>query len=166
MKYIVLILSFFLASCGYQIAGRGGWIPSEIKTIAIPVFKNNTMEPVVEEYLSTAIIREIIRDRRVEVVDLSMADLVLFGTVTAYREVPLSFDPYQNVREYRITVTTHLKLLHKGNNQVLWERDVTGNSEYGVSGDVMATRVAKFQALQEIAKNISEEVTDRALWGW
>lgn len=160
------ICFLLLTGCGYQIAGRGGHIQSEIQTIAIPVFKNDTMEPIVEEELTPAVIREFIKDSRVEVVDRSRSDLVLLGSVTSYKETPLAFDRNQNALEYRITVTAHLKLLHQRNDQVLWERDVTENAEYGVSSDVMATRTAKLLALQEIGKNIAENATDRVLWEW
>lgn len=163
---LIFILSLYLPACGYQIAGRGGHIQSGPKSIAIPVFENKTMEPIVEEELTPAVIREFIKDSRVEVVDRSQADLVLHGSVISYGESPLSFDQNQNVLEYRITVTTHLRLLQPSTNKILWERDVTESAEYRVSSDVMPTRNSKLIALKEIAQNLSEEVTDRVLWGW
>ncbi len=161
-----VVFFFCLSSCGYHIAGRGGHIPSGIKTIAIPVFENKTMEPIVEEELTPAVIKGFIKDRRIEVTDKSQADFMLHGSVTFYKEFPLSFDQNQNVLEYRITVTTHLRLLQQSTNHILWERDLTTNAEYRVSSDVMSTRTSKFLAIKEIAQNLSEEVTDRVLRGW
>jgi len=162
----ILLLTLSLSACGYQLAGRGGHIPDEIKSVAIPVFENKTMEPVIEEEFTPMIIREFIKDSRIKVVDRTEADLVLGGSVNSYKESPLSFDQNQEVLEYRITVTTHLKITRQKINNIIWEKDIIKSSEYKVSSNVMTTRTSKLLALKEIAKNLSEEVTDRVLWGW
>lgn len=180
-SYLLLLTSFFFAGCGYQIAGRGGHIPEGVRTIAIPVFENKTLEPIVEEELTPVVIREFLRDSRIEVVNRSRAGLVLQGSVTSYKESPLSFDQDQNVLEYRITVITHLVLVRQerdatpnvlpdgssnGLGGILWERDVTESAEYRASSDVMSTRVAKLLALREIARNLAQNAADRVLQGW
>ena len=162
----ILLLTLSLSACGYQLAGRGGHIHDEIKSVAIPVFENKTMEPVIEEEFTPMIIREFIKDSRIKVVDRTEADIVLNGNVNSYKESPLSFDQNQEVLEYRITVTTHLKITRQKINNIIWEKDIIKSSEYKVSSNVMTTRTSKLLALKEIAKNLSEEVTDRVLWGW
>ena len=162
----ILLLTLSLSACGYRLAGRGGHIPDEIKSVAIPVFENKTMEPVIEEEFTPMIIREFIKDSRIKVVDRTEADLVLGGSVNSYKESPLSFDQNQEELEYRITVTTHLKITRQKINNIIWEKDIIKSSEYKVSSNVMTTRTSKLLALKEIAKNLSEEVTDRVLWGW
>jgi outer membrane lipopolysaccharide assembly protein LptE/RlpB len=163
----LLCALFIVAGCGYHMAGRGGHLPAGAKTIAIPVFSNKTMEPIVEEELTPAVIREFMKDGRIEVVDSSMADVILTGSVVSFTESPLSFDSNQNVLEYRITVTTHLRLVRgPPSSETLWEKDITTSAEYSVSSDVMSTKASKLLALKEIARNLAEEVTDRVLWGW
>jgi outer membrane lipopolysaccharide assembly protein LptE/RlpB len=152
-----------LSACGYHMAGTGSHLTPGMKSVFIPVFENKTMEPIVEEELTPAVIREFLHDGRIEVVDRSRADMVLEGSVVSYKETPISFDASQNVLEYRITITTHLILLE---NTPLWEKDITTSAEYAVSSDVMTTRVSKLLALREIARNLSEEAADRVLLGW
>lgn len=154
-----------LSACGYHMAGTGSHLTPGMKSVFIPVFENKTMEPIVEEELTPAVIREFLHDGRIEVVDRSRAEMVLEGSVVSYKETPISFDASQNVLEYRITVTTHLILL-KNNSLSLWEKDITSTAEYAVSSDVMKTRVSKLKALREIARNLSEEAADRVLLGW
>lgn len=161
----LLCYLLILSSCGYHMAGTGSYLTAGMKSIFIPVFENKTMEPIVEEELTPAVIREFIKDGRIEVVDRSRADMVLKGSIVSYKETPISFDASQNVLEYRVTVTTHLVLL-KDNSKSLWERDITSTAEYAVSSDVMTTRVSKLSALREIARNLSEEAADRVLLGW
>ena len=161
-----LLLISYLTGCGYHIAGRGSHVQSEVKSISIPVFENKTMEPIVEEEITPAVIKGFLKDSRIVVVDRSQADLVLHGSVTSYSETPLSFDKNQNVLEYRISVTTHLKLLRQSTNTISWERDLNAYAEYKVSSDVMSTKNLRFLALKEIAQNLAEEATDRVLLGW
>ena len=164
-SYLLLLASFFFTGCGYQIAGRGAHIPEGVRTIAIPVFENKTLEPIVEEEFTPVVIREFLRDTRIEVVNRPQAGLVLRGSVTSYKESPLSFDQDQNVLEYRIIVITHLILVRQS-SEILWERDITESAEYRASSDVMSTRVAKLLALQEIARNLAQDAADRVLQGW
>ncbi len=160
----LLCFLLFLPSCGYHMAGTGSHLTAGMKSIFIPVFENRTMEPIVEEELTPAVIREFLQDGRIEVADSSRADIVLKGSVISYKETPVSFDA-ENVLEYRVSVTTHLILL-KNNSTSLWEHDIISTAEYAVSSDVMTTRVKKLSALREIARNLSEEVADRVLLGW
>ena len=160
---VLLCSLLLLSSCGYHMAGTGGHLSAGVKSIFIPVFENKTMEPIIEEELTTAVIREFLKDGRIEVAESSRADMVLKGSVVSYKETPVSFDAAQNVLEYRVTVATHLTLL---NTNKLWEHDVTSTAEYTVSSDVMTTRIKKLSALREIARNLSEEVADRVLLGW
>ncbi|MCC6544999.1 MAG: LptE family protein [Nitrospirae bacterium] len=158
-------------------AGTGGHLKTGVKSLFIPVFENKTMEPIIEEDLTVAVVREFLKDGRIEVVDKSKADMILKGSVVSYKETPVSFDASYIV-EYRVTVTTHLILQENTPLQIgeskgpvpsvnpLWEKDITSTAEYKVSSDVMVTRVSKLSALREIARNLSEEAADRVLLGW
>ena len=187
---VFLFLLLFLPSCGYHMAGTGSHLTAGVKTIFIPVFENKTMEPIIEEELTTAVIREFLKDGRIEVAESSRADMVLKGSVVSYKETPVSLtsDAEQDVLEYRVTVTTHLTLLDTNplsireragpvlrevegvrvgtSGNPLWEQDITSTAEYTVSSDVMTTKIKKLSALREIARNLSEEVADRILLGW
>ena len=166
-----------LSACGYHMAGTGSHLTAGVKSIFIPVFDNKTMEPIIEEELTRAVVREFLKDGRIEVVDISRADMILKGSVVSYKETPVSFDASQIV-EYRVTVTTHLILqeniplaIREREGPVpsvnrLWEKEITSAAEYNVSSDVMTTRISKLSALREIARNLSEEAADRVLLGW
>lgn len=167
----VLFFLLFLSACGYHIAGRGSHLPPEIRTIAIPVFHNKTLEPLIEEELTSGVVRKFQEDSRIRVVNREDAHVILLGSVVSFKEIPLSFDEAQNVLEYRIEVTTHFELFRNEMplsqpDHLLWKRDITVSTEYIVTGDVMFTRTAKLQAFKELSRNLSDEVVDRVMWGW
>lgn len=163
---IIFIISLVISSCGYRFAEKGAYISPSVKSISIPVFENKTMEPVVEEEVTPAVIREFIKDRRLQVADRSQADLVLYGSITSYKESPLSFDTNQNVLENRIAITVHLKLLQTSSNNILMEKDITKTAEYRVNSDVMITRAGRYFAIKELSSILAEEITDRVVGGW
>lgn len=163
---IIIFISLLFYSCGYRFAEKGAHLPSSVTSISIPVFENKTMEPVIEEEITPAVIREFIKDRRLQVVDKSQADVVLYGSITAYSESPLSFDTNQNVLENRIAITVHFKLLQASSNNILMEKDVTKTAEYRVNSDVMVTRAGRYSAIKELSTILAEEITDRMLGGW
>ncbi len=60
-----MLLSLTLWGCGYQMAGRGAsQLPPHLKTIAIPVFENNSSEPTIQRPFTEALRRAFITDGR------------------------------------------------------------------------------------------------------
>ena len=60
IKYLVLVVFFLNCSCGYY--SFKGALPSHIKTVAIPLFENNTAYPNVAEDITNMIVDEFISD--------------------------------------------------------------------------------------------------------
>ena len=71
-------------SCGYY--SFTGSIPSDIKTVAVPLFDDNTSFPGVREDLTNNVIDAFINDNTLQVVPESKADLVITGTILSIRE--------------------------------------------------------------------------------
>jgi len=77
MKKILLCcllgLLSLLAGCGYHAMGHATRLPANIRTIAIPGFKNQTQTYRVEQILTTQVVREFISRTKFQVVN-SAAD--------------------------------------------------------------------------------------------
>ena len=59
---ISLLCIFGLTGCGYHFIGQSE-VLSEIHTIAIPYFENETYEPGLERYMTEALVNEFVRSR-------------------------------------------------------------------------------------------------------
>jgi hypothetical protein len=82
------------AGCGYRLRGTGDFLfaAHNVKTIAVPNFKNNTTRYELDLKLTRAVIDEFVTRGRVEVVkDQALADAVLEGEVAAYNVSPIAF---------------------------------------------------------------------------
>lgn len=163
----ILILGF-LTGCGYQIAGNVR-IPPELKTIAVPVFHNQTFEPVLENMITSAVKQEFLTNSRLEVVnDPGTADLVLKGTIVSFGLTPLSFDRINSVvTEYRVHIRVNVQMEDRPAGEVLWEESgMETQAEYAVSKDTAADRVAQDRAISEAGKQFAENLVSRILEGF
>ena len=87
MKTVQLL---FLALSTFTFTGCAGYHPgaskphqlAAVKKLAIPAFKNDTLEPRIEALLTDAVIKKLQNDGGYKIVSVSEADAVLKGTIT------------------------------------------------------------------------------------
>ncbi len=86
-------VSLLAAACGYHVGGRGALLPPDIKTIAVPIFKNETAQFRIEQSLTSAVVEELIERTRFRVTTNPVgADAVLHGTVKQIRSGAVIFN--------------------------------------------------------------------------
>ena len=56
----LILLAALAPACGYHVAGKGNSLPPTIKTIAIPVFVNESVRFRIEQKVAAAVTREFI----------------------------------------------------------------------------------------------------------
>ncbi|HEX9757879.1 MAG TPA: LPS assembly lipoprotein LptE [Nitrospiria bacterium] len=158
---IALGFSFWVSGCSYTVVGIN---PSQNflskRTIHFPILSNATSEPLIEERLSQLISQELLTDHRIRLVNGSQeADTILKGEITSFGETTLSFDPFQNSLEVRVSVNFNLSLESLQDEEISWEtQGFQTSAEYITTNDTAATRVAKDRALREIGKNIAQTI--------
>src|SRR5580700_10010863 len=89
-----LLLVFSLLGCGYHTAGRAVQLPENLKTIAIPAFKNETLTYRIEQMLTASVVREFTTRTHYRVVHDTGGDqdATLSGTVLSTAASPLTYD--------------------------------------------------------------------------
>src|SRR5512147_1708563 len=86
----LVALAIIASGCGYHTAGKAVRIPTNVKTLAIPAFVNQTQTYRVEALLTEAVVREFNTRTHYRIVsDPSGADAVLRGWVTGTQLAPL-----------------------------------------------------------------------------
>ena len=86
-----LVASAFFAGCGYHREGRGVNVPSSVRRVAVPVFRNDTFEAGLEADVTDALRREILIHRFVELSDVGRADAVVVGVLKKFNTKAISF---------------------------------------------------------------------------
>ena len=118
------VLGFGAASCGYHVTGAVSVLPQNVKTIAIPTFKNATTHYRLSEVITAAVAREFISRTRYKIVaDPDNADAVLSGSVVNAFAYPTTFDPQTGrAAGVQVVVFLALTLRDRVTNSVLLDR--------------------------------------------
>lgn len=160
----IAILLLMLNSCGYTISRTGGQSgpPYGASKVAVPLFVNDTFEPLVEKDVTAALQEEIASDGRWSLSDRADADVVVVGRVSQFTLTPLSYDEKERIMEYRVTMKSEIKLLDKA-EKVLWKDTIDTFADYRVTEDVTKSKIRHGEAVRKASKNMAEEFIIKVL---
>jgi hypothetical protein len=89
----LILLAALVPGCGYHVSGQGNSLPPTIKTLAIPVFVNESVRFRIEQKVSAAVTREFIERTSYQITaSPDQADAALHGTIKDVRSGVVTFD--------------------------------------------------------------------------
>jgi len=158
---IVTVCTIGLAGCGpYSFSGSGN---PNIKTVAVPVFNDQTAEFGIKEQLTNTIIELFTRDNNLKIADRRTADSIVNGTLLRVVEQAGVYTKSEQVQEIRVTLTVHIKYEEVKKRKVIWEEDLTQFGTY-TPGD--ASSGDRQSAISQAVAKIAEEVINKSVTGW
>jgi len=158
--WLGLLLSLTLWGCGYQMAGRGtGQLPPHLKTIAIPVFENNSEEPTIQRPLTETLRRAFITDGRLRLVNnKGGADLVMTGTLTKYRVRAVAFNQFDVVTEYWVYIEADVLVTDQVKNKTYLKQKLKTRWDYRADDSVTTSEISRQEALTQTYRVLSQRL--------
>jgi outer membrane lipopolysaccharide assembly protein LptE/RlpB len=158
-----LVLATVAGGCGYSLRGN---LPDHLKTVSVPMFRNQTSEAGAESTITAAVVNAFTSSGRLKVVSLDDADSVLDGEITGYQVQSLTYDSKLNLRSYRLTVTMNVHFRDLRRAEMLWQQQgLVEEVSFDVAGQVSDTisreEGAAKQAALEIGRKIVNHAVDR-----
>lgn len=144
-------------------------LPARIRTITVPAFENATSEFKVEQYLTQAVVTEILARTRYQVIaDDAHADATLRGKVVLFDAIPQNFDPRTGRATSVLTITrVHVALYDLKDNQELYlNPDLTHRETHEVSADPNAYVNERDVALQRASRTMASTLVSAILSGF
>lgn len=172
MKQTGKLMSFGLALAGcVLLAGCVSYritpdVPEELRTIAVPVFENETGYPEVGAMVAQYTLREFQREGTMKINSLDNASLKLLGTVKRGEMTPVRFDRSYGSRaaEYRYSLIAEITLVEKSTGRLLLDAiQVSGTTTF-LTYDDMLTGMQN--AYPRIVKELSRAIVDTVLSAW
>jgi outer membrane lipopolysaccharide assembly protein LptE/RlpB len=120
-----------LTGCGYHTAGSATHIPTNVRTIAVPVFATHVQAYHTEMALTQAVVRELDTrtNRRILSQNSTDADAVLTGTVLTQTNTPLTYDSTSGeTSSYIVTITVKVVLTAR-DGRILYQNDALSYRE-------------------------------------
>ena len=126
----VLILSFVFTGCGvYTFSPKG---KSDIKSVAVERFENQTAEYGLEDRMTDQIIDAFIADGALKVLSPEYADALLIGTLTSYLRKPYRYDENDQVQSYSVTMGFDITLRNPADDTEIWKEKVSQIGIYDI----------------------------------
>ncbi|MGB9700693.1 MAG: LPS assembly lipoprotein LptE [Thermodesulfobacteriota bacterium] len=164
---IILILAMGEAACGYRFVGRETNLPGDIKTLAIPLFTNQTDQIGLESEITQALRERFISSKRLVIQEEKSANLVLKGKVKSFNTTSVAVTKGLFVTSgYRAMITIEIILKRHQDGQVLWKDELSEGWNYPVGVDLMQTEYNKKEAIRQIALLLAERVHETVLGGF
>jgi outer membrane lipopolysaccharide assembly protein LptE/RlpB len=165
----VLAAATFLAGCGYHTAGHAAQLPENVKTIAIPAFKNETLTYHIEQVLTSSVVREFNTRTRYHIVNDTAddPDATLTGTVLSTVASPLTYDTATGrAASVLIVVSMRVQLRERG-GKVLYENpSYLFREQYEVSQDLSSFFEEDSPAFRRLSQDFARTLVSNILEGF
>ncbi|MCI0596119.1 MAG: LPS assembly lipoprotein LptE [candidate division Zixibacteria bacterium] len=147
-----------LLSCGPYSFNPGG---SGAKSIAVPLFENQTTQFGVREALTDSVSARFLRDNTLKITSTAGAELLLAGAIVRYERTAHAFDASQQVKQYVVNVWADVAVTNQKDKKIVWEqKELLGFGIYDAATET--EEEGKVRAVSRLA----EIIVNRTLRGW
>ncbi|MFT5370447.1 MAG: hypothetical protein ACI8V2_005429 [Candidatus Latescibacterota bacterium] len=147
--------------CAYystSATGSGG-----IRTVAIPLFENESLEANIHQALTDSLTQGFVTDGALRVVDEDLADAILQGTVVEVKEEPFTYS--NQADQYQISVFVKVVFYDTREKKVIWEAERMRG--YGIYSAVGSREENRQEGLNAAIQLLTRDVVDRTqVGGW
>ena len=154
-------LAMLAGGCGYTTRGN---LPPHVKTVAVPIFRNLTREPAIENVITSAVVNAFASGGTLKVVAVELADSLLEGEITGYDVESIAFDPSINAQVFRLRVGLNVQFRDLRTNATLWRQEgLQERADFRVAGQVAQTIAIEEGAARQAALDIGRKIVSLAL---
>ncbi len=154
------LAGLLLVSCGYY--SFKGSLPSNLKTVAIPLFNDKTAYPNIREKLTDYVITKFVEDNTLAIVDETLADVIVYGTINSITQKAVSVEQGETTSQYKLTISVKVKVEDLRNSKVLFEKTI---QQYGLL-NATAGLEERDQVIDATLLLIGDEIVDSTIGSW
>ena len=160
--FFILHYSFLIVLSGCTYSFSGSSVPKHLKTIAIPLFEDQSGfgEPTLKESFTKSLIDLFINDNSLETAERNTADSILDGSIVTVQDAPSVIAPGEQVDKRRVTITVHVIFQDLKLRKKVWEKDFSNWGEYSVATE---TRTV---ALNQAVAKVTQDILIETVSGW
>jgi outer membrane lipopolysaccharide assembly protein LptE/RlpB len=166
---IGLVLLLMSVGCGYHTAGYSVQLPANVKTIAIPAFKNETLTYRIEQRLTASVVREFTTRTRSRIISEAGddADATLRGTVLSTTASPLTYDTSSGRAASILVVVSMRVVLTDRGGRVLYQNPAyLFREQYEVSQDLSSFFEEDSPAFRRLSQDFARTLVANILEGF
>jgi hypothetical protein len=154
--FLVSVLAIFWGCGIYSFSNSA--LPSHLKTIDIPLFANNSLEPNIADEITQELSRQVTNKGQLKIAN-GKGDASISGSITYYENVPYSYGAIAarevNVDQYIVKITAEVEFLDNVKDSELFKGTVTGEGIYDSKTEEESA--GKEKAVKDIVARILEK---------
>jgi hypothetical protein len=151
-----MAISLILLRCG-PYSFSGSTLPSDIRTVFIPLFDNKTSEFGIDRQITDLLISAITRDNTLKIAGARDADARLVGSILRAEDRAGQYDQNEQATDFRITLTVQVAFEDIKKRKNLWEETLTQWGSYSDNRD---------DGIRQAVEKLSTDIINRTVSGW
>ncbi len=155
---VAVLLIFMLAGCGYHLSGTGGSLRKYMRTISVPVFENESNEPLIQRQFTDAVRQAFLTDGRLRLTGPKNADLLLTGIIDVYSVRSVAFSKDDVVTESIITLGVTVLVKDQVKKKAYMENKLKANRDFRSDSLVINSEAARQAALEEAYRDLARQI--------
>lgn len=144
----------FSVGCGIY-TFSGSTLPSHLKTVDVPLFENQSMEPDIADEITRELNRQILADNLLRIVSQE-GDATISGSVSSYQHEPYTYGVSSarqvDVEQYIVKITAKVTFRDNVKNVSLFDGSITGEGIYDFQKET--EDAGREKALKDIVRRI------------
>ncbi len=163
IKQIVGILICILnTGCGVY-TFSGSTLPGHLKTVDIPLFINQSLQPGVAEEITTELNREILENNLLKPVSQN-SDATFNGKILSYKNHPYTYGSESvrqvNVTSYSVTISVDIEFYDNKKDKTLYKGVITEEGIYDFESET------EEDGKKRAVKKIIDQIMQNSVQSW
>jgi len=166
LPFSAMLLLLATAGCGYHTVGHSVQLPANVKTIAIPTFKNETNTYRIEQMLTASVVREFTTRTHYQILNDSSeaADATLRGTVLSTSASPLTYNSATGQAASVLIVVSMKVSLSDQQGKVIYQNpSYLFREQYEVSQDLASFFEEDSPAFRRLSRDFARTLVSNIL---
>jgi Lipopolysaccharide-assembly len=164
-RMLALIGCAVMVACGYHTAGHATLLPSDLRTIAIPAFVNQTQTYGIEQTLTATVVQEFSTRTKDHInTAANSADATLHGVVLSTYTTPLTYDTKTGRASSVLVIVSMSVSLKDRQGRVLYQNpSYTFREQYQVSQELSSFFEEDSPAFQRLSRDFARTLVSNVL---
>ncbi|MEQ1723339.1 MAG: LptE family protein [Pseudobdellovibrio sp.] len=177
-------MQFSFFGCAYKLSSESESLPGNVKSIQIPLFKNDSSEVGIETFFTNSLKSEALRSNFIQLKNEEKdAEAILQGRIVSIDVIAdesvieaknTKYLPTETViaTQYKVIASVDLVLKKKGSSEILWSGGFKQETNYSApqitlpvinTSNALYNQSAKRQTLDALSKDMMQAAFDRML---
>ena len=155
-RYLLFLLCVSFVGCGVY-TFSGSTLPSHLKTVDIPLFTNQSLQPGVAEDITAKLNSKVQEDNLLKPVSQN-SDATIIGKVLSYDNRPYTYGSKSvrnvDVSSYSVKISVEVEFLDNKKDKTIYKGVITEEGIYDFEGET--EEVGKKRAVEKIIDKIMQ----------